>query len=217
MRLQDRIARIKEVPFLEALELVCPELDIPPHLPDHVRCPLHGEVTPSFYIQRTHWYCFGCGRGGDAIDFAQYSNGVEFKEAVALVEQALGFVDLGELAALLERSCRSGEADEITPAEWDSRVDQVERSFFDYVRPYLRSVDPVVSGIAWSRAEYVFAEIDRVAQSRPRTERLARQWIRILWSGVREWARSLTQDVLRCTGKDRLDCALHPRYAVPHT
>ena len=34
-------------------------------------CPFHQEKTPSFSVdpQKGFWYCFGCGRGGDVIDF----------------------------------------------------------------------------------------------------------------------------------------------------
>ena len=33
-------------------------------------CPLHGEKTPSLcFYPDGRWYCFGCHRGGDAVDF----------------------------------------------------------------------------------------------------------------------------------------------------
>lgn len=34
-------------------------------------CPFHGDVNPSLNIDfsKGHWYCFGCGRGGEALDF----------------------------------------------------------------------------------------------------------------------------------------------------
>jgi hypothetical protein len=32
-------------------------------------CPFHEEKTPSFSIKGQSWYCFGCGCGGDVIDF----------------------------------------------------------------------------------------------------------------------------------------------------
>lgn len=34
------------------------------------RCPFHGERTPSLMMDaRGRWYCFGCGRSGDAVAF----------------------------------------------------------------------------------------------------------------------------------------------------
>lgn len=46
-------------------------------------CPFHEERTPSFtVVPNKHFYhCFGCGAHGDAIDFVQEMENVEFKEA----------------------------------------------------------------------------------------------------------------------------------------
>ena len=40
-----------------------------------LRCPLHDDQTPSLSVRKRddgawQWRCFGCGRGGDSIDFA---------------------------------------------------------------------------------------------------------------------------------------------------
>lgn len=36
-----------------------------------IRCPFHQDATPSLHIYDDgHWHCFGCGRGGDVLDFA---------------------------------------------------------------------------------------------------------------------------------------------------
>lgn len=50
-------------------------------------CPFHGDSRPSFvvYPATRSYYCFGCGAGGDVIDFVARLNGVAFKEAVALL------------------------------------------------------------------------------------------------------------------------------------
>jgi len=47
-------------------------------------CPLHEEDTPSFFIDRGKqlFYCFGCGKGGDAISFIMEAENLSFKEAV---------------------------------------------------------------------------------------------------------------------------------------
>ncbi|MCY3657062.1 MAG: CHC2 zinc finger domain-containing protein, partial [Chloroflexi bacterium] len=36
-------------------------------------CPFHDEAEGSFtvYSDSQRWYCFGCGEGGDALDFLQ--------------------------------------------------------------------------------------------------------------------------------------------------
>ena len=55
-------------------------------------CPFHQEKTPSFTVDssRAHWYCFGCGEGGDAIDFLQKQESLSFIEAVERLAQRAG-------------------------------------------------------------------------------------------------------------------------------
>ncbi|WP_194949557.1 DNA primase [Actinomyces trachealis] len=47
-------------------------------------CPFHDERTPSFNVrpQLGLWHCFGCGEGGDVIDFIQRVHHLSFSEAV---------------------------------------------------------------------------------------------------------------------------------------
>lgn len=45
-------------------------------------CPLHdGDHTASFKVYDKSFYCFGCGKGGDIITFAQLYNNMSFKDA----------------------------------------------------------------------------------------------------------------------------------------
>lgn len=47
-------------------------------------CPFHSERTPSFtvYPQTQSYYCFGCGAGGNAIDFIMRIENLDFRAAV---------------------------------------------------------------------------------------------------------------------------------------
>jgi hypothetical protein len=47
-------------------------------------CPLHEDRRPSFtvYLDTNSWYCFGCQRGGDTINFVRHLHGLSFPEAV---------------------------------------------------------------------------------------------------------------------------------------
>ncbi|GAA5049721.1 hypothetical protein GCM10023208_08130 [Erythrobacter westpacificensis] len=75
-------------------------------------CPLHHERTPSFtiYSGGERFYCFGCGAGGDVLDFVQAWHGVGLREAAALLgEGELPSVSLPPLPAN-DTNDRSDEA-----------------------------------------------------------------------------------------------------------
>ena len=48
------------------------------------RCPFHEERTPSFHVTQSNglYYCFGCGRGGDAFKFVSELEGLDFVGAL---------------------------------------------------------------------------------------------------------------------------------------
>jgi DNA primase len=55
-------------------------------------CPLHGDRKPSFLVDPNNelFYCYGCGRGGDVIRFAELYHQVKFSQALALLRQWRG-------------------------------------------------------------------------------------------------------------------------------
>jgi len=55
-------------------------------------CPFHGERTPSFSVSREKgtYYCFGCKRGGDVIDFVMELERLTFPEAVERLAERFG-------------------------------------------------------------------------------------------------------------------------------
>jgi DNA primase len=52
-------------------------------------CPLHADHRPSFLVDpsKNLFYCYGCGRGGDVIRFAELYHQVRFPQALALLQQ----------------------------------------------------------------------------------------------------------------------------------
>ena len=55
-------------------------------------CPFHDEKTPSFSVSpgKQIFYCFGCGAGGDVIEFIMKQNSTSFADAVRDVAGAAG-------------------------------------------------------------------------------------------------------------------------------
>src|SRR6202795_4112895 len=58
----------------------------------HGLCPLHEDHQPSFLVDANKdlFYCYGCGRGGDVIRFAELYHQVKFSQAVVLLCQWRG-------------------------------------------------------------------------------------------------------------------------------
>lgn len=56
-------------------------------------CPFHNEKTPSFNVKKDKnmFKCFGCGKGGNAIDFVSLYENVGFVDAVRKVAQISNF------------------------------------------------------------------------------------------------------------------------------
>lgn len=50
-------------------------------------CPFHADRSPSFtiYEDGKRFYCFGCGAGGDVLDYLQRAHDVSLREAVAML------------------------------------------------------------------------------------------------------------------------------------
>ncbi len=55
-------------------------------------CPFHREKTPSFHISadKQLYYCFGCGAGGNLIDFVMKAENLDFVDAIKLLAERAG-------------------------------------------------------------------------------------------------------------------------------
>ncbi|MFK7779776.1 MAG: CHC2 zinc finger domain-containing protein [Candidatus Gracilibacteria bacterium] len=57
-------------------------IKLPSNLRRNLKCPLHKDNTASFkiYENTNSFYCFGCGRGGNSINFISYMENITTKE-----------------------------------------------------------------------------------------------------------------------------------------
>lgn len=55
-------------------------------------CPFHQEKTPSFSVSpsKQRFYCYGCEKGGNAIDFVMLRDRIDFKEGLKILAEAAG-------------------------------------------------------------------------------------------------------------------------------
>ena len=55
----------------------------------YISCPFHTEKTASLKLHKSGWYCYGCGRGGDAITFVMLMEDCSYIDAVKAIDQQL--------------------------------------------------------------------------------------------------------------------------------
>jgi len=50
-------------------------------------CPLHEDRAPSLSIdaEKQLWHCFGCGKGGDIIDFVKLAENIDTNQAITIL------------------------------------------------------------------------------------------------------------------------------------
>ena len=55
-------------------------------------CPFHHEKTPSFHVEQDKQFfkCFGCGKGGGAINFIMELENLPYRDAVAVLAKRVG-------------------------------------------------------------------------------------------------------------------------------
>src|SRR4051812_3111586 len=55
-------------------------------------CPFHDERTPSFSVdaEKKLYHCFGCGESGDAIEFVEKTEGLDFPGAIEVLSERTG-------------------------------------------------------------------------------------------------------------------------------
>ena len=64
--------------------------------PFSIKCPFHKDDTPSLRIYpqsddgEGSFYCWGCGKFGDGVDFVRFYRNISWHEAVEYVEQEYG-------------------------------------------------------------------------------------------------------------------------------
>jgi DNA primase len=99
-------------------------------------CPLHADHKPSFLVDpgKGLFYCYGCGRGGDVIRFAELYHQVRFPQALALLNQWRGLAPLLHQATWFYRMelHRHGEAVEYLHQRGVSSPELIEQMRIGY-------------------------------------------------------------------------------------
>ena len=117
-------------------------------------CPFHSEKSPSFNVNpaRGIFHCFGCGVGGNAVDFVMRMEGIAFPQAVKFLAKRVG-------VEIPERPLTKDEKRKVDEQEELYRINELAGEFYRRVlesdeagaagRSYLerRGVTPETAGI----------------------------------------------------------------------
>ncbi len=81
-------------------------------------CPFHDEVEGSFtvYADSERFYCFGCGLGGDVLDFIQQAEGLSLPDAIARLDGSPGLAPRSAVRPAPTRRPRSAALPPRDPA-----------------------------------------------------------------------------------------------------
>lgn len=120
-------------------------------------CPFHNEKTPSLTVYPPEYikdgkkqgyasfYCFGCGAGGDVIEFKRLKEGLEVREeACELLEKEFGFVSDDDVAlrSFLEEEIiriQNSAGNTLTLTEINLICSSICRNYLNWVKEYFPS------------------------------------------------------------------------------
>ncbi len=83
-----------------------------PNRAGFITCPFHNEKTASLkiYPDNRGWYCYGCGAGGDVIDFVKRLFDLNYNQAIVRLDYDFGLgLPLGRKPTLRERQQLTAE------------------------------------------------------------------------------------------------------------
>lgn len=105
-----------------------------------IACPFHnGDHTPSLKIYDNSFYCFGCGKGGNVINFVQEMQRTSAREACEFLDNAfsLGIVEQKQ-GFLQYRQAKKRASDYIIYQNAQARAEQYDLAQFVKLCAYRR-------------------------------------------------------------------------------
>lgn len=113
-------------------------------------CPFHNEKTPSFIVDpdKNNFKCYGCDKGGDAIQFLIEYDGLSFKDAVYQIAEYYGIVQT-DSARLFKKTPPPAQGRSLDNAAVQARKIMSARKLLKATRP---AIGTLVEAYLKSRA-----------------------------------------------------------------
>ncbi|MHA0855809.1 DNA primase [Paenibacillus sp. CMAA1364] len=106
-------------------------------------CPFHSEKTPSFTVtpEKQIFYCYGCGKGGNAIKFMMEMESISFPEAVKWMAEE-SHIEMPEVTSYAVNSTNPERERLLQAYEWSSK-------FYHYL---LKNTEHGIPAMAYLRS-----------------------------------------------------------------
>ncbi len=100
-----------------------------------ISCPFHNENTASLHIDNKFWHCFGCGEGGNLIQFVEKLFNLDFKDTVIKLDNDFGlYLTQSEISEQTKRKAEELRARrEKEQKEKDEKERYIQKAKEDYL------------------------------------------------------------------------------------
>ena len=109
-------------------------------------CPFHGDSNASLKVYKgaKGWHCFGCGRGGSAIDFVMEHEHIPFRGAVIQIDRelGLGLVSMDNMFQQ-DRNRKDQKRLDAIREELDGYIEMIEEAADRQLRFYVKWVQEI--------------------------------------------------------------------------
>lgn len=121
-------------------------------------CPFHQEKTPSFFVdeKKQLFHCFGCGAGGDIIDFVTMHNGLTFP-------QALEYLGIEQQTEKTRHDIRRHQKQREHNKRRDARRNLLKKDFEEWQSWYVRVLVDIVDTFNWLMKNLSWDEIQELS------------------------------------------------------
>lgn len=138
-------------------------------------CPFHGEKTPSLKIHRDYWHCFGCGAGGDVIEFVRKMDGIPFTDACKKLDTIYSLGLYGDVNPVIARALRNrAERTDAAHKESMRTVDGLEAAYWSAFDSW-RVLDQILNREPPSSVDQVSEEYAMALRELPRASQAVRE------------------------------------------
>lgn len=131
-----------------------------PNRSGFIRCPFHKEKTASLsaYKNDTRFKCFGCGKGGNVIDFVMELFNIDFRQAIARLAYDFNISDNATEYAAVRRQNDEFYRRRAEQEEKERKAEEAQEIYYDLLMLWER-LNGITDSFEQNRADFSSEEI----------------------------------------------------------